>query len=70
MPGKKLNKLQTKGLRAFVVFKKTFTLIAVTKNLHFFAVSLHPKFPYLPYCLCVNEVQALYLREFRADRRQ
>lgn len=70
MPGKKLNILQTKSLRAFLVFKNTPSLITVTKNLQFIAVSLHPKFPYLPYCLCVNRAQTLYLRGFRINRRK
>ena len=35
MPGKKLKKLSTKGLRAFVVFKKTPTLIPSPKICNF-----------------------------------
>lgn len=66
MPGTKLKILKNKSLRAFVIIRKnTPALITVIKYLQFFAVSLHLKFPYLPYRLHGRQPQTLHFGELK-----
>lgn len=65
MPVSKLKTLNNKSLRAFAIFGVlTPTLNTVIKNLQFFAVSLHLKFPYLPYRLFGRQPQTLHFGRF------